>query len=98
LSKKNKKYHRKVVGAVPGLGLVETLRGGTKNIYKRIAKTLGKERTHSAQMVATHLITHNCAIAQAIVAELYSFEEMLWIKDQEYDEVVKLLEGKMKSS
>jgi hypothetical protein len=32
------------------------------------------------------------------VAELYSFEEMLWMLDQEFDAVVKLLEDKIKST
>lgn len=98
IEQKNKKYHRKAVGAVPGLSVAVTLRGATNNIYKRLRKTIGKERTYSAQMLAIHLIIHNCSITQAIVSELFSFEEMLWIKDQEYDDVVKLLEGKMKST
>jgi hypothetical protein len=44
------------------------------------------------------LINCNCGLAQAIVAELYSFEEMVWIKDQKGSEVIKLLEDKMKST
>lgn len=98
VEQKNKKYHRKVVGAVPGIGLAETLRAVGKKAYKAASGTLGLERNRSARWLAKHLITHDCALAQAIVAELFSFEEMVWIKDQEFDEVVKLIEGKMKST
>ena len=98
IEQKNKKYHRKVVGAVPGLGLAETLRAVGKKAYKAASGTLGVERNRSARWMAKHLITHDCALVQAIIAELFSFEEMVWIKDQEFDEVVKLIEGKMKST
>jgi hypothetical protein len=98
VEQKNKKYHRKVVGAVPGLGLAETLRAVGKKAYKAASGTLGVERNRSARWLAKHLITHDCAMTQAIVAELFSFEEMVWIKDQEFDDVVKLIEGKMKST
>ncbi len=98
VEQKNKKYHRKVVGAVPGIGLAETLRAVGKKAYKAASGTLGVERSRSARWLAKHLITHNCGLAQAIVAELFSFEEMVWIKDQEFDDVVKLIEGKMKST
>ena len=98
VEQKNKKYHRKVVGAVPGIGLAETLRAVGKKAYKAASGTLGVERNRSARWLAKHLITHNCGLAQAIIAELFSFEEMVWIKDQEFDDVVKLIEGKMKST
>lgn len=98
VEQKNKKYHRKVVGAVPGLGLAETLRAVGKKAYKAASGSLGVERNRSARWLARHLITHDCAMTQAIVAELFSFEEMVWIKDQEFDDVVKLIEGKMKST
>lgn len=98
VEQKNKKYHRKVVGALPGIGLAETLRAVGKKAYKAASGTLGVERKRSARWLAKHLITHNCGLAQAIVAELFSFEEMVWIKDQEFDDVVKLIEGKMKST
>ncbi len=98
IEQKNKKYHRKVVGAVPGLGLAETIRAVGKKAYKAASGNLGVERNRAARWIAKHLITHNCGIAQAIVAELFSFEEMLWIKDQEFDDIVKLVEGKLKST
>jgi hypothetical protein len=98
IEQKSTKYHRKVVGAVPGLGLVESVRAVGKKAYKAATGTLGVKRHRAARWLALHLISHNCGLSQAIVAELYSFEEMLWIKDQDFKEVVKLLEDKMKST
>lgn len=98
IEQKSTKYHRKVVGAVPGVGLLESVRAIGKKAYKAATGTLGVKRHRAARWLALHLITHNCGLAQAIVAELYSFEEMLWIKDQEFTEVIKLLEDKMKST
>lgn len=98
IDKKSSKYHRKVVSAVPGLGMLETMRAVGKNLSKRAAGTLGQDRRNAASWIAQHLITHNCGLVQAIVAELYSFEEMLWIKDQDSDEVITLLMPKIKST
>jgi hypothetical protein len=98
IQQKSTKFHRKVVGAVPGVGLLETARAIGKKAYKAATGTLGVNRKRAATWLARHLITHNCGLAQAIVAELYSFEEMLWIKDQEMDEVVQLLEKKLAST
>jgi hypothetical protein len=64
IEQKNKKYHRKAVGAVPGLSVAVTLRRATNNIYERLGKTIGKDRTYSAQMLAIHLITHNCSVTR----------------------------------
>jgi hypothetical protein len=98
IEQKSTKYHRKVVGAMPGLGLLESVRAVGNKAYKAYSGTLGVKRKRAARWLAWHLITHNCGLAQAIVAELYSFEEMLWIKDQEFKDVVGLLEDKMKST
>lgn len=98
IAQKSSKYHRKVVGAVPVVGLLESVRAVGKKAYKMAKGTQGVERKAHARALASHLITHDCALAQAIVAELYSFEEMLWLKDQDYDEVVRLLEEKLKST
>jgi hypothetical protein len=98
IQQKSTKFHRKVVGAVPGVGLLETARAIGKKAYKAATGTLGVNRKRAATWLARHLITHNCGLAQSIVAELYSFEEMLWIKDQEMDQVVQLLEKKLAST
>jgi hypothetical protein len=63
-------------------------------ILKKDAKTSHKR----ASWLAVDLITHNCALAQAIVANLYSFEEMLWLQRLDSEELIPLLEEKMKST
>jgi hypothetical protein len=98
IEQKNKKFHRKVVGAVPGVGLLESARAIGKKAYKAATGTLGQERNRSARWLAKHLITHNCGLTQAIVAELYSFDEMLWLLEQDFPTVVRFLEDKLKST
>lgn len=98
IEQKSKKYHRKVVGAIPGVGLLESVRAVGNKAYKAWSGDLGEKRGRAAKWLAWHLITHNCGLAQAIVAELYSFEEMLWIKDQDFKEVKNLIADKMKST
>ena len=98
ISKKGAKFHRKVVAAVPVLGGVESVRAGVKSLYKRARGTRGANRRNAARWLGWHLISHNCGLAQAIVSDLYSFEEMLWLKDLSLSELVPLLEDKMKST
>jgi hypothetical protein len=43
-------------------------------------------------------MTHNCGLAQSIVAELYSFEEMLWLLEKDTDTATPLLMKKMAST
>ena len=86
------------MGAVPVLGLGETVRAVGKKLRKWHSGTLGVQREAHAATLAEHLISHDCALAQAIVAELFSFEEMLWLLRQDYDVVHKLLAGKLRST
>ncbi|WP_444897196.1 hypothetical protein ACJJI5_13390 [Microbulbifer sp. EKSA008] len=97
IEQKSKKLHRKMVEATPGIASVEYARKAVKNLYKRSQGTLGKKRTFAAEWLAQHLISHDCELANAIVAELYSEEEMLWIRTQDNDVVAPLLELKLKS-
>lgn len=98
IQQKENKYHRKAVGAVPVVGLGETVRAVGKKLLKWHRGTLGVQRAAHAATLAEHLITHDCALAQAIVAELFSFDEMLWLLQQEYEEVHKLLAAKLQST
>ncbi|HTV40460.1 MAG TPA: hypothetical protein VMF08_07795 [Candidatus Sulfotelmatobacter sp.] len=99
IQQKSTKYKRKWAGAVPVVGLLETVRAVGKKAYKKFwTHDLGQKRERAAKWLAWHLITHNCGLAQAIVAELYSFQEMLWIKDQDFRDVKKLIEDKIKST
>ncbi|WP_444931164.1 hypothetical protein ACJJIF_05085 [Microbulbifer sp. SSSA002] len=97
IEQKSKKLHRKVVEATPGVSTAEYMRKAVKNLYKRSQGTLGEKRTFAAEWLAQHLISHDCELANAIVAELYSQEEMLWIRTQDNDVVAPLLELKLKS-
>lgn len=91
---KSEKTGRKALGAVPVLGFSETLYAMGRAVFK---SNKGVKRKAMASILAEHLITHNCGLAQAIVADLYSFEEMSWILQQDYDDVVTLLFEKMAS-
>jgi hypothetical protein len=97
IRKKRSKLHRKVAQVAPGVSALEKIRAVGKNLYKRSRGTLGKNRTFAAEWLARHLITHDCGLAEAIVSELYSPEEMEWLKTQDNDVVAPLLAEKMKS-
>jgi hypothetical protein len=94
LAQKGEKALRKTVGAVPGVGLGETLYSVGRYLFK---SNRGVVRNEMAGLLAEHLITHNCGLAQAIVAELYSYEQMRWILFQDYEAVKFCLAEKMKS-
>jgi len=94
LAQKGEKALRKTVGAVPGVGLTETLYSVGRYVFK---SNRGVLRNEMAGLLAEHLITHNCGLAQAIVAELYSYEQMRWIMFQDYEAVQFCLAEKMKS-
>ncbi len=98
ISKKGSKYHRKVVSAVPVLGGLESARAGAKSLYKRARGTRGVNRRNATHWLGWHLITHNCGMSQAIVSDLYSFEEMLWLQSLNLKELIPLLEEKMRST
>jgi hypothetical protein len=98
IQKKDAKIDHKFVGAIPVLGVAESIRAVAKKGLKFATGTLGVNRHEAALWLAVHLITHDCALAQAIVANLYSFEEMLWLLQCDSKELVDLLEQKMKST
>jgi hypothetical protein len=96
IEQKNKKYHRKAIGAVPVLGTVPML---IRQVYRASTKeNRGQQRSAMAYELAVHLITHNCALAQGIVSELYSYEKMLWMLDQDTDMLTPLLMTKLAST
>jgi hypothetical protein len=96
---KTEKQARKSVAAVPIAGSAMTGAYSIgRYVYKRARGTLGETRTAMAFDLTKHFLTHNCGLAQAIVAELYSFEEMVWLCEQDPPDVVKLLARKMTSN
>jgi hypothetical protein len=69
-----------------------------RQVYRAATKdNRGQHRSEMAYELGVHLITHNCALAQAVVSELYSYEKMLWMLDQDSDALTPLLMGKLKS-
>lgn len=97
ISKKERKLDKKVAGSVGG-GIGVSAYSIGKSLYKRFKGTRGVNRTAQANVVARHLVTHNCALAQGIVAELYSVDEMLWMLQQDSATVAGLVAAKMKST
>jgi hypothetical protein len=84
------------VGAVPVLGTVPM---AIRQVYRAATKeNRGQQRSAMAYELAVHLITHNCALAQGIVSELYSYEKMLWMLDQDTDMLTPLLMTKLAST
>jgi hypothetical protein len=63
------------------------------------AGSLGKKRTRYAEFLAVHLLTSQCWLADAIVSELYTPGEMIWMKEpaRTSAEIAPLLADKMKS-
>ena len=87
ISQKKRKMRRKSEQTVPLLGsLCTTAETGIRSIYKRIAGKRGTERHHHALILTRHLITGTCDLAEDIVAELWSQDEMLAIRCMDSDE------------
>jgi hypothetical protein len=97
INKKIAKRGKKGAGTV-GLSAFTGVFSIGKAIYKHAKGTKGVNRMAHANDIAVHLVTHNCALAQGIAAELYSVDEMLWMLDQDSPIVTKLLADKMQST
>lgn len=97
IAQKTEKLAKKVTGSV-GLGVLTSGYGVARNLYKRATGTLGQKRAEAATWLSHHFMTHNCGLAQSIVAELYSFEEMLWLLEKDTDTATPLLMKKMTST
>jgi hypothetical protein len=99
IRKKDAKITHKLTTAVPMVGSsFETARAVLKKGYKFARGTLGVHRQNACGWLAWHLISCDCLLVQAIVAELFSATEMEWLKLQEYDTVVGALGPKLKST
>ncbi len=93
IRQKTEKAVKKGVGIVPGGGLLtNAMRFG--RIFK---KNRGKKRTFYAHVLTRHLITHDCQLAGAIVAQLFSAPEMLSLRAMDSDTAGALIAKKMKS-
>jgi hypothetical protein len=97
IHQKAKKRIRKAVATVPLMGSIEGVRAMLRKGNKLRKGIAGADRVKSAGWLAAHFLRCDCALSQAIIAELYSGEEMDWMKSQEYEEVKGYLADKMKS-
>lgn len=96
---KDRKFQRRSFGAIPIFGVAESIRGAGNYLYKRYVKgNQGNLRTHAAAWLASHLLTCDCLLVQAIVSELYSEPEMEWLKGQWYGVAIEHIERKLKST
>lgn len=101
ISQKGEKLAKKSVAAVGGLagaGILTSGYGAIRAIYKAAMGTKGVARGENAVALTHHFVTHNCGLAQAIIAELYSFEEMLWLLTQDDDTITPFVMKKMAST
>ncbi len=99
IQQKKKKLAVKSVEAVPVVGGITTsvVKSG-KKVKKILANELGKQRAEMARNLAEHFVTHDCTIADAIVAELYSEKEKDLLKLAPYAEVYDNLLKKLHST
>jgi hypothetical protein len=99
IRKKTSKMYRKVVTAVPVIGVAESARAVGQKAIKKLRGTLGANRLAAAEWLACHFLECDCQLTQAIVAELYSVGEMEALKGTDsYQEVAQYLALKMKST
>ncbi len=99
IKQKKKKRRRKALAATPVVGGLEMVRGTRRALYKMWAGTKGKMRKDMATRLARHFLTHDCPLAQEIIAKLLSSrEQMNWLKDKEEDAIVEVLMPKFKGS
>ncbi|ARU58417.1 MAG: hypothetical protein MI864_17455 [Pseudomonadales bacterium] len=99
IAQKKRKMRRKGEETVPILGgMCTTLEEGARSIFKRVSGSRGKQRHHMAQALTVHLVSCECNLAQDIVAELWSNEEMMAIRSMDSDEAGYWIFSKMASA
>jgi hypothetical protein len=94
ISQKTEKAVKKGAGIVPGASMLTNAYRLGRFAFK---KDKGKKRGYYAYVLTRHLITYDCMLAGAIVAELFSDKEMLTLRMFESDESSPIIGAKMKS-
>jgi hypothetical protein len=97
INKKSAKLVKKGVGAVGG-GSLTGIFGVVKNLYKRARGTLGKRRSFYAYVVARHMITHDCALCEALVSELFNHHDYTLLRTMNSTDAGGWVARKMKST
>lgn len=96
IAKKKVKAGKKAAGMV-GLSLVTAAHRLGKAVYKGVKGTKGKNRSHYANILARHVVTHDCDLVRSIVTELFSAEDYKAIRQMGSILAGELIAGKMKS-
>ncbi len=94
ISQKTEKAVKKGAGIVPGASLLTNACRLGRFAFK---KDKGKKRSYYAYVLTRHLITYDCMLAGAIVAELFSDKEMLTLRMFDSDQSAPIIGTKMKS-
>lgn len=98
IAQKKRKLRRKKEEAVPVLGTMATgLETGVRSIYKRIAGKRSGDRHYMAEVLTVHLVSCTCDLAEDIVSELWSKEEMLAIRSMDSNDAGYWIYSKMAS-
>lgn len=98
INKKQNKRIKKGLGAV-ALSPLTTGYGAGKAAYKLCKGTKGKNRGIHASILAQHLIESRCEMAQAIVADLFDDDTMMFLMyDAGFFKAAETIAEKMKST
>lgn len=96
INKKKHKVNKKLVNT-GGLSILTAAHRGVKALHKMRKHTKGVNRTHHADILARHTVTHDCSLARDIVAELFSEQDYLAIRQLGSKMAGEILANKMKS-
>lgn len=98
IDKKKRKMRRKAEETMPLLGgMATSLETGARSVWKRLRGTRSKQRHYYAQVLTVHLVSCTCDLAEDIVAELWSPEEMKAIRSMDSDDAGYYIFNKMAS-
>ncbi|KTQ85225.1 hypothetical protein NS226_20630 [Aureimonas ureilytica] len=96
IDKKRAKLKKKMAGSF-GLSMGTSAHRLGKALYKAAKHTKGVKRTSYANILARHVVTHECDLAASIVSELYSHNDYLAIRSMSSKKAGELIAMKMKS-
>jgi hypothetical protein len=99
ISKKKLKRVRKGVSGVPIVGgMLASAHSAKNGLVKRWNGNRGEKRHFHAEVLARHLVTHQCELAHSIVAELFSHDEALEMMKMSTNKAGPLICSKMRST
>jgi hypothetical protein len=96
IRQKKLKFGKKLASA-GGLGLVMSAGSAVRKAYKWGKGNLGKDRSSYADILARHLLTHECDLTKQIVEALCGQQKLQEFLNQDTDTVAPQIAEKMKS-